>query len=172
MHVKMTCHMQYPREVIFVTLSSRAAVAAVWMIGSSLYSSAFCQSSTIIKYITGMIQNSLIRLICARKNFTSLFFILWIYLKLSIMLALQSPVGFIGLGIMGKGMVRNLISKLDPSLSFVVWNRSADACQELITQFPDRVTSVATPAEVVRQCQTTFSMLSTIEASVDVVSFK
>lgn len=86
------------------------------------------------------------------------------------MSALTSPIGFIGLGIMGKGMVRNLLTKLDPSLSFVVWNRSSEACQELSTQFPGRVVAVSHPADVVRQCHTTFSMLSTEEASVEVVS--
>ena len=83
---------------------------------------------------------------------------------------LSSPIGFIGLGIMGKGMVRNLLTKLDPSLQFVVWNRSEAACQELVAQFPSRVSIATHPADVIRQCQTSFSMLSTLEASIEVVS--
>lgn len=77
--------------------------------------------------------------------------------------------GFIGLGIMGKGMVRNLLTKLDPSLSFVVWNRSSEPSEELVNQFPGRVRIGASPADVVRQSAVTYSMLSTEEASVEVV---
>lgn len=36
---------------------------------------------------------------------------------------MSGPVGFIGLGIMGKGMLKNLVTKLDPSLNYIVWNR-------------------------------------------------
>ncbi len=46
-------------------------------------------------------------------------------------------VGFIGLGIMGKGMVKNLITKLDPSTSFVIWNRSVDSSKEIQSQYPE-----------------------------------
>lgn len=81
----------------------------------------------------------------------------------------QSTVGFIGLGIMGKGMIRNLLTKLDPSLSFVVWNRSSEPSEELVNQFPGRVRVGASPADVVRQSAVTYSMLSTEDASVEVV---
>jgi hypothetical protein len=38
--------------------------------------------------------------------------------------SLATPsIGFIGLGIMGKGMVKNLITKLDQNIEYVVWNR-------------------------------------------------
>jgi len=34
----------------------------------------------------------------------------------------MSAIGFIGIGIMGKGMLKNLATKLDAT--FVIWNRS------------------------------------------------
>ena len=37
--------------------------------------------------------------------------------------------GFIGLGIMGRGMALNLLKK---GFKLVVWNRSADKCDELV----------------------------------------
>jgi 3-hydroxyisobutyrate dehydrogenase-like beta-hydroxyacid dehydrogenase len=37
--------------------------------------------------------------------------------------------GFIGLGIMGRGMALNLLKK---GFKLVVWNRSADKCAELV----------------------------------------
>jgi len=78
------------------------------------------------------------------------------------------PIGFIGLGIMGKGMIKNMITKLDSNMPFIVWNRSPDVCQEIISQFPGRVSVVPTAAEVIQQCDITYSMLSTMEASVAV----
>mmetsp|Transcript_14707 Transcript_14707/g.24389 ORF Transcript_14707/g.24389 Transcript_14707/m.24389 type:complete len:293 (-) Transcript_14707:1744-2622(-) len=75
----------------------------------------------------------------------------------------MASIGFIGLGIMGKGMVRNLLQK--SSAPFVVWNRSADACTQLASEFPDRVTVAATPKDVVQAAGTTYCMLSTAEAS-------
>lgn len=72
--------------------------------------------------------------------------------------------GFIGLGIMGKGMAANLLKKVD-GCSLVVWNRSPDACNELSAAFPGKVTIASTAAEVVQKCTVTYSMLSTMEAS-------
>jgi len=34
---------------------------------------------------------------------------------------MMSPIGFIGIGIMGRGMLKNLINKIDSK--FVIWNR-------------------------------------------------
>jgi 3-hydroxyisobutyrate dehydrogenase-like beta-hydroxyacid dehydrogenase len=65
-------------------------------------------------------------------------------------------------------MVRNLLRKTSAPL--VVWNRSAEACSQLLSEFPDRVTVAATPREVVQAAGTTYCMLSTAEASVMVVS--
>jgi glyoxylate/succinic semialdehyde reductase len=61
-------------------------------------------------------------------------------------------------------MAGNLLKKL-PHTHMVVWNRSSDAAQALLATFPKQVTVAASPADVVRQCSTTFSMLSTEEAS-------
>ncbi len=76
----------------------------------------------------------------------------------------MSKIGFIGLGIMGKGMAYNLVSKL-PCETFMVWNRSMVACEELSAKFPGKITIAKTPAEVIRACPMTYSMLSTMEAS-------
>ena len=82
---------------------------------------------------------------------------------------MASSIGFIGLGIMGKGMLKNLVTKLDPNLSFIVWNRSSEIANEVSKLYPGRVSVVSTAADVVRQCDVTFSMLSTMEASTAVV---
>jgi len=76
---------------------------------------------------------------------------------------MSGPIGFVGLGIMGKGMARNLLAKLPGD--YVVWNRSAAASAELAAAFPGKVTVAATAGEVVSKCKLTFSMLSTMEAS-------
>jgi len=75
--------------------------------------------------------------------------------------------GFLGLGIMGKGMVKNLITKF-PEKKYIVWNRSQGPAQELFSQFPNQVVVAETPAEVISQSDITFSMLSNMEASVAV----
>jgi hypothetical protein len=41
----------------------------------------------------------------------------------------ETPYGFIGLGIMGRGMALNLLKK---GFKVVVWNRSVDKCDELV----------------------------------------
>ena len=41
----------------------------------------------------------------------------------------ETPCGFIGLGIMGRGMALNLLKK---GFKVVVWNRSVDKCDELV----------------------------------------
>ena len=64
-------------------------------------------------------------------------------------------------------MVRNLLKKT--SLPFVVWNRSSEACSQLATEYPDRVTVVSNPGDVIRASNTTYCMLSTAEASCAVV---
>ena len=42
---------------------------------------------------------------------------------------MPSKIGFIGLGIMGKGMLLNLAAKM--KADFVVWNRSSAAVEEV-----------------------------------------
>lgn len=78
---------------------------------------------------------------------------------------MASKVGFVGLGIMGKGMMNNLASKLSTVDCFVIWNRSPDACEEIAAKFPGKIEIAKSPAEVVQSCPITYSMLSTIEAS-------
>lgn len=77
-------------------------------------------------------------------------------------MAAQAPFGFIGIGIMGNGMAGCL---LKGGRSLVVWNRDGAKCTPLAEAFPEQVTVVATPQEVVAACPITFSMLSTLEAS-------
>jgi len=76
---------------------------------------------------------------------------------------MSGPIGFVGLGIMGKGMLKNLATKLEPNL--VIWNRSAAVCEEMAAAFPGKIEIAASAAEVVQRCELTYSMLSTIEAS-------
>lgn len=72
-------------------------------------------------------------------------------------------VGFVGLGIMGLGMAKNLLNKRGHTL--LVWNRDVSKSEALAAEFPGRVTVATTPKEVVATAQVTFSMLSTLEAS-------
>eukprot|EP00184_Porphyridium_aerugineum_P006429 CAMPEP_0184694452 /NCGR_PEP_ID=MMETSP0313-20130426/2408_1 /TAXON_ID=2792 /ORGANISM="Porphyridium aerugineum, Strain SAG 1380-2" /LENGTH=313 /DNA_ID=CAMNT_0027152747 /DNA_START=337 /DNA_END=1278 /DNA_ORIENTATION=+ len=74
----------------------------------------------------------------------------------------MSQVGFLGLGIMGVPMVKNLINKAGQHV--VVWNRSNTKGQDLAKEFEGKVTLAATPADVVKQCDITFVMLSTPDA--------
>ena len=80
----------------------------------------------------------------------------------------MSRVGFVGLGIMGKGMMCNLVTKLQGVESFVIWNRSKDVLAEFEAKFPGKIEIASTAAEVVQKCEVTYSMLSTPEASVAV----
>lgn len=84
---------------------------------------------------------------------------------LTITVIMSSKVGFVGLGIMGKGMIKNLVTKLPAVDTFVVWNRSPDASEEIKAQFPGKIEVATTAAEVVQSCPITYSMLSTIAAS-------
>lgn len=63
-------------------------------------------------------------------------------------------IGFIGLGIMGNAMARNLVKA---GFDVTVWNRSQDKCAELASL---GAAVAATPAEVTSSCQITFAMLS------------
>lgn len=47
----------------------------------------------------------------------------WIRDLTALKMTNYGTVGFVGLGIMGKGMLKNLVQKLDPNTRFVVWNR-------------------------------------------------
>ena len=66
---------------------------------------------------------------------------------------------------MGKGMLKNLAAKL-PNAMFYVWNRSLDPVNEVISQYAaGKITSCESPRAVVEECDVTFCMLSTMEAS-------
>ena len=80
------------------------------------------------------------------------------------MVVMEAPLfGFIGAGgIMGSGMVRCL---LGGGRKCVVWNRDSTKVSALATEFPELVEVATTAADVVKKCETTFSMLSTLEAS-------
>ena len=85
------------------------------------------------------------------------------------MMASSSPIGFVGLGIMGEGMASRLVSQGicgTAECPLIVWNRSPSKSTELQQRFPDNHIIVAdTPRSVVEQCQVTYSMLSTPEAA-------
>lgn len=74
----------------------------------------------------------------------------------------DGPVGFVGLGIMGQGMVDNLLSS---GHSLVVWSRDGSKCDRLAAEHPTSVAVAASPREVVERCALTWAMLSTPEAS-------
>eukprot|EP01060_Flectonema_neradi_P034959 TRINITY_DN6280_c0_g1_i1.p1 TRINITY_DN6280_c0_g1~~TRINITY_DN6280_c0_g1_i1.p1 ORF type:complete len:290 (+),score=52.10 TRINITY_DN6280_c0_g1_i1:72-941(+) len=72
--------------------------------------------------------------------------------------------GFIGLGIMGEGMARNLVKKGE-DLKLVVWNRTASKSEELQKEYPDKVTVASSVGDVIAKTDIIFSMLSNLEAS-------
>jgi len=73
---------------------------------------------------------------------------------------MAEPIGFIGLGIMGMGMAKNLVTKGN---SLIVWNRDISKSEAMATEFGCEIAQSA--KEVIEKCIITFSMLSTIEAS-------
>jgi 3-hydroxyisobutyrate dehydrogenase-like beta-hydroxyacid dehydrogenase len=89
----------------------------------------------------------------------------------------MSPIGFVGLGIMGEGMAARLLSQgvaggssSDSDNSndnaLVIWNRTTSKCTAFKEQFPDKNIIIAdSPAQVVQTCRVTFCMLSTPEVS-------
>ena len=79
---------------------------------------------------------------------------------------MSGKVGFIGVGIMGKGMLMNLSTKM-PGTTIVAWNRSSGVVDEVIAN-TSNVEKGATAKEVIEQCDTIYCMLSTLEASLAV----
>ena len=59
-------------------------------------------------------------------------------LRPKLVMKMGKQVGFIGIGIMGKGMLKNLVTKMPSEMIFLVWNRSKNSIQELQSQFPGR----------------------------------
>ncbi|OAY63881.1 glyoxylate/succinic semialdehyde reductase 1 [Ananas comosus] len=72
-------------------------------------------------------------------------------------------VGFLGLGIMGKAMARNLLRN---GFRVTVWNRTLSKCQELVSE---GASVGETPASVVKKCKYTIAMLSDPSAALSVV---
>ena len=68
---------------------------------------------------------------------------------------MSETVGLIGLGLMGRPMVRNLIRA---GYSLVVNNRSRGAVDDLLAEYPD-VVAATTPAEVAKHARTVITML-------------
>lgn len=52
-----------------------------------------------------------------------------------------SKIGFIGVGIMGQGMLRNLLAKLPAETQFYIWSRKWETCKQFSEEFGDRVSS-------------------------------
>lgn len=71
-------------------------------------------------------------------------------------------VGFLGLGIMGQAMARNLLTS-GKFAKVVVWNRTLSKCDQLVAE---GAVAAATPADVVQQCDITFAMLADPEAAI------
>ncbi|GAB1604445.1 putative oxidoreductase GLYR1 isoform X1 [Argonauta hians] len=72
-------------------------------------------------------------------------------------------IGFLGLGIMGQGMVMNLIRS---GHEVTVWNRTSIKCRDFIKE---GALKKNTPADVVNACDITISCISDSEAVKDVV---
>jgi len=79
-------------------------------------------------------------------------------------------IGFVGIGIMGEGMAARLLSQGIAGSTIqsplVIWNRTAQKCNDLKQQFPHLYIEIkASPKDVVESCGVTYCMLSTPEAS-------
>ena len=68
---------------------------------------------------------------------------------------MTEKIGFVGIGIMGKPMVRNLVKA---GFSVVIHNRSQAAVDELTAE-SDAVTAAGSPADVASQVKTVITML-------------
>lgn len=76
----------------------------------------------------------------------------------------MTPIGFIGLGTMGKPMARNLMRA---GRELVVYNRSAERTASFQGQAGARVAS--SPAEAARDCEIVFTMLADDDAVKEVI---
>src|SRR5467141_2228850 len=68
--------------------------------------------------------------------------------------AMKSPIGFIGLGLMGRPMAANL---LKAGYDVTVWNRTASRADELVAEGAKRA---ATPREVAGASEVVFTIVS------------
>ncbi|KAF7994867.1 hypothetical protein HCN44_004339 [Aphidius gifuensis] len=71
--------------------------------------------------------------------------------------------GFLGLGIMGSGIVKNLINS---GHHVVVWNRTEDKCTDFVKAGAE---SVLTPSDVVASADITFSCVANPQAAKDMI---
>jgi len=78
-------------------------------------------------------------------------------------IATPLKIGFLGLGIMGTGMVANLLRS---GHEVTVWNRTPAKCRDFVKQGALKANS---PAEVVQGCDITFSSVSDPSALKDLV---
>ncbi|KAG8191359.1 hypothetical protein JTE90_006104 [Oedothorax gibbosus] len=72
-------------------------------------------------------------------------------------------IGFLGLGMIGRGFVKNL---LNSGHKVTVWNRSADKCQDFVEA---GATQACTPGDVVVECDITFCCVSDAAAAKELV---
>ncbi|XP_046394181.1 putative oxidoreductase GLYR1 homolog [Ischnura elegans] len=71
--------------------------------------------------------------------------------------------GFLGLGIMGSGMVKNL---LNSGHSVIVWNRTPEKCKDFVKAGAEKG---MTPSDVVQMADITFSCVADPQAAKDMV---
>lgn len=71
--------------------------------------------------------------------------------------ASRSVFGFIGLGILGRNILQNL---LQSGHEVVIWNRTLSRCDEFAQKFGSRCTIATSPKEVFEQAQITFVCVS------------
>jgi len=92
--------------------------------------------------------------------------------SISALRATADPVGFIGLGIMGQGMAKRLLTEGiagTPETPLVIWNRTPQKCLDFMEESNDYNIEVASsPKKLVESCGVVYSMLSTPEASHEV----
>jgi 3-hydroxyisobutyrate dehydrogenase len=75
----------------------------------------------------------------------------------------EARIGFLGLGIMGSGMVKNL---LDSGHHVTVWNRTPEKCRDLVQA---GAAEAMTPGDVVADCDITFSCIADPQTVKDLV---
>lgn len=76
-------------------------------------------------------------------------------------LASTAVFGFIGLGIMGSNIVKNI---LEAGHQCVIWNRTSEKCDEIVGCQEYMVTTASSPKEVFEQAQITFVCVSDADA--------
>ncbi|GFY71234.1 putative oxidoreductase GLYR1 [Trichonephila inaurata madagascariensis] len=75
----------------------------------------------------------------------------------------SKKIGFMGLGAMGKGIVKNLL-KTGHNVS--VWNRTPDKCRRFVAAGAQQF---LTPSDVIKNCDITFCCVSGVEAVLSIV---